>query len=318
VQALLRRVIEAAELLRAGLAARRAAVDAYALATAGVARVRDRAMGVSSMASAAATGTMRSFGNGATYQLLRMFANEVHAVIPRVAAYACALGAMGLIVSELLTLPRGATIAQAETGSEWSEVAKPSPAFALAMPEFEAPRYVIWRHANGGGRKDILTFGNPAGVTAMVELYRPGSEPEAEPDDTTASISELRLSGRPVLPIAIDTKFGEIAVDPFTDHAPAGERRCLRFWRNFEEPRFEISGWYCNAGPEMVDRGMIACALDGLALVAAGGETKIAALFARAEVKRTFCGTNSVFVAATPKRHDWIEAARDPRLRGRQ
>jgi hypothetical protein len=35
-------------------------------------------------------------------------------------------------------------------------------------------------------------------------------------------------------------------------------------------------------------------------------------------LKRTFCGQQSVFVAATPKRNDWIEAARDPRLRGRK
>jgi hypothetical protein len=68
----------------------------------------------------------------------------------------------------------------------------------------------------------------------------------------------------------------------------------------------------------MVDRGMLACALDRLSLLSAGSEPKLGALFARAELKRTYCGQNSVFVAATRKRNDWIEAARDPRLRGRQ
>ena len=76
--------------------------------------------------------------------------------------------------------------------------------------------------------------------------------------------------------------------------------------------------WYCNAGQELVDRGMIACSLDRLTLVAAAGEPKIGALFAQAELKRNFCGANSVFMAATRKRNDWIAAARDPRLRGRQ
>ena len=62
---------------------------------------------------------------------------------------------------------------------------------------------------------------------------------------------------------------------------------------------------------------MIACALDRLTLAAGGGDPKLAALFARAELKRSFCGQQSVFLAATPKRTDWIEAARDPKLRGR-
>jgi len=104
----------------------------------------------------------------------------------------------------------------------------------------------------------------------------------------------------------------------FTDRAPGGERRCLKFLRSFEEPRFELSGWFCNAGQEIVDRGMIACAIDHLTLMSAGSEPKLAALFARAELKRTFCGQAGVLFAATPKRGDWIEAARDPRLRGRK
>ena len=94
-------------------------------------------------------------------------------------------------------------------------------------------------------------------------------------------------------------------------------RNCLRFSRKFEELRFQISGAFCNAGLEMVDRGMIACALDRLSLLAAGSEPKLATLFARAELKRSFCGQRSVFLAATPKRPDWIEASRDPKLRGR-
>ena len=53
----------------------------------------------------------------------------------------------------------------------------------------------------------------------------------------------------------------------------------------------------------------------GKYLLAAGGDPKLAALFARAELKRSFCGQNSVFLAATPKRNDWIEAAHDPKLR---
>ena len=249
--------------------------------------------------------------------MLRMFARELHAVLLRVTAYGCALAAIGLVVAEVMT--RGSLVTET-AGTEWVEVNKPFPAFALAMPEFDDSRYTIWRHADGGGRKDVLTFGDlgSSGATVVIELYRAGAEPEIGDADITASIGQLRLSMRPALPTTIDTKFGEVAVEPFTDTAPSGARQCLRFSRAFEEPRFELSGWFCSAGEDMVDRGMVACAIDRLSLVAAGSEPKLGALFARAELKRTFCGQQSVFVAATPKRNDWIEAARDPRLRGRK
>lgn len=250
------------------------------------------------------------------FALLRMFAIEVHATLLRVFVYGVAIGAMGLGVAEFAS--RGTLVSQAAPPPDWVEVNKPFPAFAMTMPEFEAPRYAIWRHASGGGRKDILTFGEPAagGATAVVEIHRPGFDAE-EPEDITASIPELRLSGGPLSPKTIDTKFGAVLVEQFTDAAPGGERRCLRFARNFDAPRLDISGWFCNPGLELVDHGMIACALDRLTLLAAGSEPKLATLFARAELKRSFCGQKSVFVAATPKRPDWIEAARDPQLRGR-
>lgn len=246
-----------------------------------------------------------------------MFAFEMQATLARVFVYCAALGAFGLGIAEIAS--RGTVAGQLSDPPDWIEVNKPFPAFAMTIPEFEAPRYAIWRHASGSGRKDILTFGEPGGATAVVEIHRPGVDDDhaSEADDITASVAQLRLSDRPMSPRTIETKFGAVLVEPFTDHAPRGERRCLRFTRGFEEPRLEIGGWFCNPGVELVDRGMIACALDRLSLVAAGSEPKLATLFARAELKRSFCGQKSVFLAATPKHMDWIEAARDPKLRGR-
>jgi hypothetical protein len=259
---------------------------------------------------------LRRVAHGTMFPLLRLFAIEFRAAMLRLFAYGAALGTLGLMAAEFVTTPRGTVIARAAPQRDWIEVARPFPAFAVSIPEFDAaPRYAIQRHA-GGGRKDIITFGDPnAGAGAAVEIYRPGSEAEnLERDDTTGSVPDLRLS-RPTAPRSIDTKFGAVALDEFTDQHG---RRCLRFARSFEEPRLEISGRFCNAGLELVDRGMVACALDRLTLVAAGSDQKLGALFARAELKRSFCGQQSVFVAATPKRTDWIEAARDPKLRGRQ
>jgi hypothetical protein len=254
-----------------------------------------------------------SAGARVAFAMLGLFAFELRATMVRLCVYGAALGAMGLGVTELAS--RGSVIRETAPPPDWVAVNKPFPAFAIAIPEFDAaPRYAIWRHASGAGRKDILTFGEPGGATAVVEIHRPGFA-EHEAEDITASIPELRLWGGPSAPRTIDTKFGAVLVEPFMDDAPGGQRRCLRFARNFDEPRLEISGWFCNPGAELVDRGMIACALDRLSLLAAGSEPKLATLFARAELNRSFCGQKSVFLAATPKRTDWIDATRDPKLR---
>jgi hypothetical protein len=252
--------------------------------------------------------------------LIELFARELRAVTLRLAVYGCAFVALALVALEFLTLPRGVILASGPE-SEWVEVVRPFPAFAMTVPDFDdAAHYASFRHANGGGRRDVLTFGDLASTsaTAVIELYRVGAETSAHAEDITAGISELRLSRRPTLPATIDTKFGSVTVEPFTDRAPGGERRCLKFLRSFEEPPFELSGWFCNAGQEIVDHGRVACALDHLTLVSAASEPKLAALFARAELRRTLCGQAGVLFAATPKRGDWIEATRDPRLRGRK
>jgi hypothetical protein len=239
------------------------------------------------------------------WALLRLFALELHTTLTRVFVYCAALVAFALIIIGLVG-SRGGSAKTAQ--ADWIEVIRPLPAFSLTIPEFEAaPRYAIWRHVSGVGRKDVLSFGDgDAGARAAVEMFRG----DVEEEDITASISELRLSAPPA-PNSIDTKFGAVRIDTAVENG----RNCLRFSRKFEELRFEISGTFCSAGLELVDRGMVACALDRLSLLSAGSEPRLATLFARAELRRTFCGQRSVFLAATPKRADWIDASRDPKLR---
>ncbi len=244
-------------------------------------------------------------GLAVTLALLRMFALELHATFARLVAYGAALAAFALIVLEIVG-PRGGSAKTAN--AEWIEVIRPLPAFALTIPEFEAqPRYSIWRHVSGVGRKDVMRFGEGSGAIATVEIFRG----DVEEDDITSSISELRLSAPPTSPNSIDTKFGAVRVETAIDEG----RSCLRVSRKYEDLRFEISGTFCSAGMELVDHGMVACALDRLSLVSAGSEPRLATLFARAELRRTFCGQKNVFLAATPKRTDWIDAQRDPKLR---
>lgn len=267
-----------------------------------------RAPGIARVALA----PLRAIDRFADSPLLRLFVGEFYATLVRVFGYGCALAALGLIAVEAVSLA-GKTAVARSAAPEWIDSVRPIPAFALSIPEFSSVQYGIRRHVEGGGRKDVFTFGDESGASARIEIYRPGGE-LAEDTATTTSIPELRLS-EPLGVRAIETKFGLVSVESYIEQ---GERQCLRFARPFDAPHLVISGAFCSPGFELIDRGMVACALDRLTLLSAGRDPKLAALFARAELKRSFCGQQSVFLAATPNRTDWIEAARDPRLRGRQ
>ena len=52
-------------------------------------------------------------------------------------------------------------------------------------------------------------------------------------------------------------------------------------------------------GDEIVDRAALACVLDRLTMLSAGGDSSLDAMFARAEIKRTFCGRRDPILAAT-------------------
>ena len=66
--------------------------------------------------------------------------------------------------------------------SDWATVGRPFRAFALSMPELAQPDpdYAIQRHASGGGRRDIMSWGagpdDGARSRLMIEIYRPGAE----------------------------------------------------------------------------------------------------------------------------------------------
>lgn len=189
---------------------------------------------------------------------------------------------------------------------QWVEIEKPFPAFALAIPEAAGvpSQYAILRNRAGAGRKDVLSLGEPDGTAPYlkVEVYRPGSEirhfarPEAEIAKAAAALRPAQLDrGEP-----LSSKFGSLAIVPFmaTQGTP---RHCLGFVRAYDEPRLQLSGWFCQGGDDFVDRSTLACALDRLTLLSAGSEPKVGTLFATAELHRSFCGQRDPILAPTPK-----------------
>jgi hypothetical protein len=77
----------------------------------------------------------------------------------------------------------------------------------------------------------------------------------------------------------------------------------------------ELAAVLCNAGPETVDRGRLACAVDRLMLLAAGGNRPLTDLFQQAEIARTPCAGEDRIGSATPVRATWIDGRRGPGLR---
>jgi hypothetical protein len=190
--------------------------------------------------------------------------------------------------------------------SDWLEVEKPIPAFVLTIPEAasQPSSYAIHRHVEGGGRKDILGLGEPDAVTPylQVEIYRPGDEvvnfagPAAEIAEGAAALGPVAITP---LDSAVASKFGPLTLVSFETSIGAA-RQCLGFLRAYIEPRLRMSGWFCQGG-ELVPQSTLTCALDRLTLLAAGSEPRIGALFAQAELNRSFCGQREPLLAATPK-----------------
>jgi hypothetical protein len=238
--------------------------------------------------------------NAAVHALLRSNASST---LFRMAAYMSALGVMALIATHFVrSRPAAFEPVPAAPLAQWVNVAKPFPAFALPLSELAGSEtdYALRRHALGA-RQDIMTWGSLTGTGPhlMVEIYRPATE-LTRFENAALEIS-ARLQGTDAAMIQpageMETKFGPVSLVEFT-LKPA--RQCLGFVRSYDDPRLQILGWQCVSGSASIDRNLAACAIDRLTLEAAS-EPKVRELFARAELKRNFCGERSHLMAPTPR-----------------
>jgi hypothetical protein len=252
------------------------------------------------------------------------------ATLVRLLAYMGGLAILAILAASIFGTPSGITVLAPPPPPEWVNVERPHPAFELLTPELAAGTsdYAILRRTADGARKDVLKWGEASGTGpfVMVEIYRPGTESERfidAPSEIAARIVAFPVTDDVKPAGQIDSKFGVVPLVDFAIAAHGRPRRCLGFARAFNGPVMQIAGWYCSAGEEVVDRATLACALDRLTMLSAGGDPKLAGLFARAEIKRTFCGQRNPILAATPEREAQITApssaklVRDTKLRGR-
>ena len=242
----------------------------------------------------------------------RTVPGDISATIVRLLAYMGALAILAIAAASFFETP--AVVAAVEVPPpppQWVNVERPHPAFEMVMPELAAvdQTYAILRRNADGARKDVISYGQASdrGPYVSVEIYRPGAASERfidAPSEIAARITRFTVTDDVKPAGTLDSKFGAMPLVDFAIAARATrkEHRCLGFAKAFDEPPMQIAGWYCSAGDEVVDRAALACALDRLTMLSAGGDAKLAGLFARAEIKRTFCGRRDPIFAATTER----------------
>ena len=249
---------------------------------------------------------------------LHSWREELPATFVRVLAYLGGIAVLSMAAAQIFQSPPvimpSATVIHQQP--EWIEIERPFPAFALSIPEAaDVPSsYAIRRHAEGGGRKDILTLGATDGVAPylQVEIYRPGSETaplrRSESRDRRRAPQRSGRSRSSSADEPLASKFGPLAIVAF-ETSNGTPRHCLGFVRAYDDPRLQLSGWFCQGGADFIERTTLACALDRLTLLSAGSEPKVGALFAQAELNRSYL---------RPARSDCWRRRRSTRCCGRR
>jgi hypothetical protein len=233
-------------------------------------------------------------------------------VFVRLLAYGGGLAMLAVFVSDLMTSAADEFKIGRVLKADWAQAGRSYPAFALPPTESigKPASYEILRHPLGG-RRDILRWANDGDrPSAEIEIYRAGGEVEAYEDPTTSLATRLALPSKADVQMAgvMDTKFGPISLLRF-HNAGKSLQGCIGFTKSFDDVHLRLSGWSCEGATAAAQRTMIGCALNGLTLLSAGNDPKVAEVFARSELRRTNCSADTT-------RSDWLNGSREPPLRG--
>ena len=172
---------------------------------------------------------------------------DIRATIVRILAYMGALAILAIAAASLFRAPSGVAAVPPAPQPEWINVERPRPAFDMQMPELAADgfNYAILRRNADGARKDVLSWGEPAGggPYVMVEIYRPGAASERfidAPSEIAARIVGFTITDDVKPAGEIDSKFGAVPLVDFAIAVPGThngrQRRCLGFARPFDDP----------------------------------------------------------------------------------
>ena len=182
---------------------------------------------------------------------------QLPATLVRMLAYLGGITVLSIGAAQIFQSRPAIDAIKAADRPQWIEIEKPFPAFALCdsrKPPARRRTTAILRNRAGGGRKDILSLGEPdsAAPYLQVEIYRPGSETRhfAGPTAEIAHRGGGPRSGADVgASEPLDSKFGPLAIVPF-EATQGTPRHCLGFVRAYDDPRLQLSGWFCQGGDD--------------------------------------------------------------------
>jgi len=217
---------------------------------------------------------------------------------------AAAVGLMVLAGADMLAKwpdsPKAAAKpAPAAPRDAWIDIAKPYQLYELSAPllAHEKHNYSARRHAAGGGREDIVTFGQFAAERnkpfVRLSVYRHGQE---KIDDGSFFVEMARRAAPLGLSVAAvrqepahPSRFGDFETAALTlSEGKASRDQCRGFRLVRAQPGLTLTGLACAAEddsttPPSMTAQDVACLLNRLDLLAAGADRPLRDFFGAAE-----------------------------------
>lgn len=204
--------------------------------------------------------------------------------------------AVGSLISAVEEAPAPEPVKPAPVGV-WMDVTRPLAMFAFDSHEFApAPAvYAMRRHTTGGGREDILNFGNFVGEGAWLRLtiHQVGEEGAADQSLFVETARRASAAGLALdnlsNPVALPTRFGvaEWAEARLTAAVDGAKREnCAVFRFGETRPALRVSGLACGPAGQAYNRSQLSCLVGRIDLIAAGGDDQLQKFFARSELAR--------------------------------
>lgn len=175
----------------------------------------------------------------------------------------------------------------APTTPLWRDIDRPFQLFALAgSPYARLPMdYTARRRTTGTGREDWLTFGDPSHPGPLMRVIVSRRDP-APPPAADLVVDYARLAAtaghaltRAGLPFSLATRFGGFDAAELTLRTGELTRACLGFRLQDTVGPIGIIGIACGEPDHPPERGVLACALDRIDLVAAGEDGAMRGFF---------------------------------------
>jgi hypothetical protein len=210
--------------------------------------------------------------------------------------------------------------------SQWLDIVRPIEIFSLDAPDFakDTKIYRARRHREGGGREDMLGFGQLSGKESFLRLmiYRMGSETVPHVSfyvdlARRAAAAELSI-GRSFQPHVDATRFGPVEVADLDLVAKDGAATpCLGFHSLSEAP-VEMTGFACGTKDKPLSRPGLVCIIERLDLNSAGEDPALASFFSESELKRSPACAGTA-LGPMPTRANWLDQAdAQPPLKGKK